>query len=58
MNLQTDSFLEYLKSERNYSPATIESYAKDLAEFRNFLEGQRLEPQWRLEGSFVYATSS
>ena len=46
MNLQTDSFLEYLKSERNYSPATIESYAKDLAEFRNFLEGQRLEPQW------------
>lgn len=46
MNLQTDSFLEYLKSERNYSPATIESYAKDLAEFGNFLEGQRLEPQW------------
>ncbi|MBR1668608.1 MAG: tyrosine-type recombinase/integrase [Bacteroidaceae bacterium] len=42
----TDSFLEYLKSERNDSPATIESYAKDLSLFREFLEGQNPDASW------------
>ena len=42
MELWTDSFLKYLQSERNNSPTTIESYAKDLALFQEFLEG--LEP--------------
>lgn len=46
MELWTDSFLEYLKSERNDSPATIESYAKDLSLFREFLEGQNPDASW------------
>lgn len=33
-----DSFLEYLKSERNYSAATVESYAIDLVQFETFFE--------------------
>ena len=46
MELWTDSFLEYLKSERNDSPATIESYAKDLSMFQNFLEEQNPDASW------------
>lgn len=46
MELWTDSFLEYLEAERNYSSATIESYAKDLAEFQDFMEGQNLDASW------------
>ncbi|MDE5551070.1 MAG: tyrosine-type recombinase/integrase [Bacteroidaceae bacterium] len=42
----TDSFLEYLAAERNYSLATIESYAKDLAMFQDFMEGLNLEASW------------
>ncbi|MBO5585835.1 MAG: tyrosine-type recombinase/integrase [Bacteroidaceae bacterium] len=42
----TDSFLEYLEAERNYSSATIESYAKDLAEFQDFMEGQNPDASW------------
>lgn len=34
----TDAFLEYLRSERNYSGRTIESYASDLKDFSEFLE--------------------
>jgi integrase/recombinase XerC len=33
-----DSFFEYLKSERNYSAATIGSYANDLVQFEAFFE--------------------
>ena len=33
-----DSFLEYLKSERNYSGATLENYAIDLVQFETFFE--------------------
>ena len=47
MELWTDSFLEYLKSERNYSPATVESYAKDLSLFWNFLEDQNPDASWK-----------
>ena len=46
MELWTDSFLEYLKSERNDSPLTVEAYAKDLAEFQNFLEEQNPDSRW------------
>ena len=46
MELWTDSFLEYLGAERNYSPATLESYAKDLAEFQEFLEGLNPDASW------------
>ena len=46
MEVWTDSFLEYLQAERNYSSATIESYAKDLAEFQDFMEGQNPDASW------------
>lgn len=42
----TDPFLEYLRSERNHSPATIESYAKDLSGFQEFLEEQDPDASW------------
>ena len=46
MELWTDSFLEYLRSERNYSLATMESYAKDLSSFQEFLEEQNPYASW------------
>lgn len=46
MELWTDSFLEYLKAERNDSLATVESYAKDLALFQDFLEEQNPDISW------------
>lgn len=46
MKSWTDCFLEYLRSERNNSPATIESYAKDLLDFQTFYESQKSEATW------------
>jgi len=46
MEMWTDSFLEYLKSERNNSPLTVEAYADDLAEFQKFIEGLDPEIMW------------
>ena len=46
MELWTDSFLEYLAAERNYSSATIESYTKDLSMFQEFLEGLNPDASW------------
>lgn len=46
MNSWTDAFLEYMRSERNSSPATIESYAKDLQDFQHFYEEQVREATW------------
>jgi len=37
MEIWVDSFLEYLNSEKNYSPRTVESYAEDLKEFQSFI---------------------
>lgn len=41
----TDSFLLYLKSERNESPLTAESYGIDLAGFMTFMNEQN--PDWK-----------
>ena len=40
MDLQAarEDFLEYLKSERRYSPRTLENYKRDLKAFFSFLE--------------------
>lgn len=48
MNVEswTDTFLEYLKSERNYSNCTIESYSHSLAEFQKFYESLGEELTW------------
>lgn len=46
MESWTDPFLEYLKSERNYSPKTFKAYADDLAEFQKFLEEQNPDAKW------------
>lgn len=37
MNGLIESFLDYLRQERGYSPKTVESYATDLTEFETFL---------------------
>jgi len=35
-----EKFLAYLQKEKNYSPATVEGYASDLNEFKDFLRTQ------------------
>ena len=42
-----DAFLEYLKSERNYSPRTVESYSTDLKEFATFCEELNESITWQ-----------
>lgn len=50
----TDSFLEYLKSERNYSNCTIDSYSHSLAEFQIFYESLEENLSWKtIEPSVV-----
>ena len=34
----TDSFLDYLRYERNYSPETVKAYQEDLLQFKAFME--------------------
>ena len=46
MNVQIDSFLDYLRYERNYSLCTVTSYAKDLKQFEDFVKERK-------EGTFV-----
>ena len=36
----TDSFLDYLQYERNYSEETIKSYREDLRQFEEFARGE------------------
>jgi integrase/recombinase XerC len=48
----TESFLDYLRFERNYSDRTIIGYGRDIAEFRNFLQERGSE---EFEPSFVEA---
>ena len=42
----TDSFLEYLKSEKNYSGCTLESYSHALAEFQMFCDSLGEDLEW------------
>lgn len=48
-----ESFLEYLKSERNYSSATIVSYATDLLQFEAFFESLKEDITWETVSSSV-----
>ena len=51
MELWTDSFLEYLKSELNDSPLTLDAYARDLAEFQHFAKEADPECTWAAVGA-------
>ncbi len=42
-----DSFIEYLRSERNYSQRTLESYSADLVDCQKFLQGLDAEVDWK-----------
>ena len=46
MELWTDSFLEYLRSELNDSPLTQDAYARDLAEFQEFVKESDPNTEW------------
>ena len=46
MNVQIDSFLDYLRYERNYSEYTVGAYSKDLRQFEDFVKEKK-------EGIFV-----
>ena len=41
--MMTDSFLDYLRFERNYSEKTIVSYGIDLTKFEEYIKGKRRE---------------
>ena len=43
MREAVESFLHYLKFDRNYSPHTVKNYARDLAEFQSYLTGGQPE---------------
>lgn len=42
-----DSFIEYLRSERNYSGCTLESYSADLVDCQKFLNGLDANIDWK-----------
>jgi integrase/recombinase XerC len=41
MENEIDQFTRYLSTERNVSPRTVEAYGSDLAQFREFVVGER-----------------
>lgn len=41
-----DLFLDYLRLERNYSPATVKHYRDDLKEFERFFQGLEQQLSW------------
>ena len=51
MELWTDSFLEYLKSELNDSPLTLDAYARDLVEFQSFVKETAPDCEWDAVGA-------
>lgn len=50
----TETFLDYLRFERNYSDKTIVEYGRDIAQFRNFLQegGEEFVPD-RVEAESI-----
>jgi integrase/recombinase XerC len=41
-----ESFIRYLQYEKNYSSHTVESYTKDLSQFKHFVFGdETLDPK-------------
>ena len=47
METWIDSFLEYLKAERNYSPLTVRKYGDSLVAFQRFLQSLDSEKTWK-----------
>lgn len=47
MDTWVDSFIEYLKAERNYSASTLSSYSEALKLFQNFVESLNESCDWR-----------
>lgn len=47
LGVEIDSFLEYLKDVKRYSPHTLEAYAKDLNQFAEFCEKIELIHEWK-----------
>lgn len=45
-----DGFLEHLAKERDVSPNTVQAYARDLADYTNFLEHHYGTKEWSWEG--------
>ena len=41
-----EQFLNYLKSERNYSVKTLDAYGKDLREFESFFRNLDSHLEW------------
>lgn len=48
-----EAFLEYLKSERNYSPRTVESYGTDIKDFADFCENLNDSITWQTVDSDI-----
>ena len=48
-----DLFLDYLKLERNYSPATVKHYRDDLKEFERFFQELDLQLSWETSDSDI-----
>ena len=48
-----DSFLDYLKLERNYSPATVKHYRDDLKEFERFFQELDSQLSWETVDSDI-----
>jgi len=42
------SFIEYLKSERGYSPHTIRNYESDLRQFCDFISDKKIQKDLNL----------
>lgn len=54
METWVDSFLAYLKAERNYSPLTVRKYADSLMAFQRFFQGLDSNLQWNtIDASIV-----
>ena len=49
-----NSFLDYLRFERNYSEKTIDEYGRDIAQFQEFIQGENISFDPReIEGNMI-----